>query len=326
MSEAKQKNTNIVSLDAYKKELEITLKDNKELLVNLPENKQQLFKDNFLELYTNKFLMEGIKDKKLILKLAIDLTKQGIDINPHSKQVSIVPYAIGKNSNYKVPQAIIHLKGKQEEYFQSGFLLKVIKVWKLDNGEVKREDEMSYLELSQIKETDEKFRQEHFVGWVVVLEDLKKELPKQEKFVSYGYAKSVSKNKQVPTENELEGLIHSAVRHAERYFVIPQARKSKFLEALENANMKILEEENIKEVEIIDKEVDYKKLLSNEMSKLGLNTSELKKMFADYLKDNGINVFTQEGAKEALEHKDKLINLYKSFEEEMQNQLILQTE
>ncbi len=83
----------------------------------------------------------------------------------------------------------------------------------------------------------------------------------------------------------------------------------------------------IEEAEVIKEEkVDYKKLLSNEMSKLGLNTSELKKMFADYLKDNGIDVFTQEGAKEALENKEKLATLYKNFEEEMQNQLTLQAE
>jgi len=310
----------VINYEHYQKELEEVLQNNQSMLLTLPIEQQKKFQENFLELYVNDYLLKTIQDKKLILKLAIDLTKQGIDINPFKKQVSIVPYAVKSGSNYKVPQAIIHLKGKQEEYFQSGFLLKVIKVWKIDNNNVKREDEMSYLELAQIKETDKKFREEHFVGWVVILEDLKKELPTQEKFVPYEYAKSVSKNKQVPDANELEGLVHSAVRHAEKYFVIPESRKSKFIEAVEIANMKILEEtNNVQDVEIdTSKEnEDYKKLLANEMQNLGAVTPELKKMFADYLKDNGIDVSSQEGAKEALEQKGRIKFLYQEFEKKL---------
>ena len=75
-------------------------------------------------------------------------------------------------------------------------------------------------------------------------------------------------------------------------------------------------------------EKDYKKLLADEMHKLGATTSELKKMFAAFLKDNGIDVYSNDGAKEALEEIEKVKSLYKEFEKQFteQEELTLQQE
>ena len=77
-----------------------------------------------------------------------------------------------------------------------------------------------------------------------------------------------------------------------------------------------IEVEEVKDEPKQDK-TDYKKLLSNEMQNLGAVTPELKRMFADYLKDNGIDVSSQEGAKEALEQKGRIKFLYQEFEKRL---------
>jgi len=86
-------------------------------------------------------------------------------------------------------------------------------------------------------------------------------------------------------------------------------------------------DENEIQTEVVEQKEDYKKLLADEMHKLGATTSELKKMFAAFLKDNGLDVYSEEGAKEALNHLGKIKALYKEFEKQLsQNELTLQAE
>ena len=188
------------------------LKDNKKI---------EQFMTNITELATNDYLLNEV-NKRQIIKLAIDLSAQGFNINPRYKQLSIVPFAENGMKD-KIPSPIIHLKGWQEVLFNGGFMLTVDNIWKI-NGAEKRESEMTFEELSKIDETDEIFRKEHFLGFYVILEDLRKEIPIQKKYVSFSYTLKAVKNMQVPKEFLLNGLIHKAVRKALSTMVVPQSR------------------------------------------------------------------------------------------------------
>ena len=228
-----------------REELKKAIEKNRELLTILPPRKQEEFKKNFVELANNDYLLNNT-NINLVVKLAIDLTKIGLDINPFKKEVYIVPFETKiNNQKMMVPQAIIPMKGIQEIYIQANFLLKVFKVWDIGDGIVKSEADMSYKELSLIDETDKKFRDSYFIGFDVRLIDLKDNLPEQRQFVSYKYTKSVVKNMKVPEEFYLEGLVHKAVRKASRYFVIPKERMKDIVDETETANETLINEKEI---------------------------------------------------------------------------------
>ncbi len=196
----------------------------KSLMSEMTAQEQINFKNNLLELGANaKFLLEKVEPKRIV-KLALDLTKDGFNINPYFREVSIVPFKIKDSADY-APSPIIHLKGWQERLYLGGFFLKVDKVWKI-GGVEKRESEMTLSELSAIDDTDQKFREDSFLGFVIIVEDLKRELPAQERFVSYKYTKIATKKAQMPKEFELQGLVHKAIRRALGEMVIPRARLS----------------------------------------------------------------------------------------------------
>ena len=218
-----------------KQELLKVLEAHKSLLQDLSPKLQDKFKSNFLELVHNDYLLNNV-DKRLILKLAIDLTKIGLDINPFAKEVYIVPFKTKiNNQTIMIPQAIIPEKGIAEIYLRANFLLKVYRVWDLGDV-VKSEKEMNYKELSLIDETDIEFVEKNFIGWDVVLIDLLEKLPEQKEFVSYKYAKAATKNMDVPKEFYLEGLVHKAIRRASKRFRVPKERFKDLVEQVEYAN------------------------------------------------------------------------------------------
>ena len=218
-----------------KQELSKVLEAHKSLLQDLSPRLQDKFKSNFLELVHNDYLLNNV-DKRLILKLAIDLTKIGLDINPFAKEVYIVPFKTKiNNQTIMIPQAIIPEKGIAEIYLKANFLLKVYKIWDLGDV-VKSEKEMNYKELSLTDETDIKFVEKNFIGWDVVLIDLLGKLPEQKEFVSYKYAKAATKNMDVPEEFYLEGLVHKAIRRASKRFRVPKERFKDLVEQVEYAN------------------------------------------------------------------------------------------
>ena len=231
-------------LQVYKeKKIELlkVLEAHKSLLEDLPPKLQDKFKSNFLELVHNDYLLNNV-DKRLILKLAIDLTKIGLNINPFAKEVYIVPFKTKiNNQTIMFPQAIIPEKGIAEIYLRADFLLKIYKVWDLGDV-VKSEKEMSYKELSLIDETNIKFVEKNFIGWDVVLIDLLGKLPEQKEFVSYKYAKAATKNMEVPEEFYLEGLVHKAVRKASKRFRVPKERFKDVVEQVEYANEVLIDE------------------------------------------------------------------------------------
>jgi len=242
-----------------KKELVEVLNRYADLLQDLTPRQQDEFKKNFLELVNNEYLLEKV-DKRFILKLAIDLTKTGLNINPFNKEVYIVPFETKvANQKLMLPQAIIPEKGIAEIYLRANFLLKVYKVWDLGDV-IKSEKEMNYKELSLVDETDKVFVEKYFIGWDIELIDLLGELPTQKEFVSYKYAKAATKNMKVPDEFLLEGLIHKAIRRAAKRFRVPKNRFNDMLEKVEIANEKFLSGIEINEKTVNDYKAETKQI------------------------------------------------------------------
>ena len=203
------------------------------------EGKIKDFRSNLTELAYNTYLMKEVSPKHII-KVAIDLTLQGLNVNPRAGQVSIVPFGV-KGVAGKVPAPIIHLKGHQEILFNGNFFLEVDRIWEIDELEIK-ESEMTFSQLSKIDETDSKFRDKYFLGFYVTVKDLAEVLPAQSKFVSYKYTKVATKNMDTPKEFLLEGLVHKAIRKALKTMCIPHSRVFSLDEG------EIVDTEEIKEI------------------------------------------------------------------------------
>jgi len=225
---------NLALLESRKKELHTVLSANMPLIAGFNEKDKKKFAENFIEIANNDYLMKTITDKKLILRLAISLTKQGIDVHPSKKQCYIIPFDTKVDGlKVMIPQEVIPFKGHQQKALINGFMLKAFQVWKV-NGEAKCEKNMSYEELTEIDDTNDEYRESNFYGWEFELIDLKEVLPKQTKFVSFKYAKTASKNMNTPKEFLLQGLLHKAVRRAMVDFAMPSDRDpSIVVEAIE---------------------------------------------------------------------------------------------
>lgn len=256
-------------LESRKKELHTILEGNKGLISSFSLKEKKDFSANFIELANNEYLMKVIIDKKLILRLAISLAKQGLDVHPSKRQCYIVPFDTKVNGQkIMLPQEIIPTKGHQQKALNHGFMLTPYQVWSID-GNVVSEKNMSYEEKVQVDDTDEQFRNDFFFGWDIELVDLLGTLPVQAKFVSFKYAKTASKNMSTPKEFLLQGLVHKAIRRAERDFSIPNDRDFEFtvdhtnpidVAVVQSDPMEDIEVEVAKPTDTPVTEIDFNKL------------------------------------------------------------------
>ncbi|WP_323651822.1 hypothetical protein [Aliarcobacter butzleri] len=232
--------TNLQILDDKRKELGEGLIKYKHYLDVIPVNKQEQFRNNFLELATQDYLL-SIVDTKELVRFASNVTKTGLDISPSSKEVYIIPFDT-KVNNIKVmlPQAIIPLNGMQQLAYQKGFLLTMESVFKFDDGSYESESKLSRMQQSYLKTADPEWVDNHFIGFDVVLEDLRKELPAQTKFVDLNYVQEATKTIK-DTRWKLQTWRHKAVRRAYGDFMIPKDRKIEAFEEIEALNDSVLE-------------------------------------------------------------------------------------
>jgi len=238
--------SNLTVLENRKIELHNVLTENKGLVNTLSDKDKSSFSQNFIELANNDYLMKTVIEKKLILRLALDLTKQGLDVHPSKKHCYIVPFNTEINGqNVMLPQVIIPLKGHQQKALKSGFMLRAYQVWKLEDGSIKSEKEMDFEEKIQIDETSEDDRNNKFFGWNIELLDLTNTLPLQVKFVSYKYSLKATKNMNTPKDFILSGLVHKAVRRAVSEFAIPSDRD--FDIAIEPIDTEIVATDSVKQ-------------------------------------------------------------------------------
>ena len=239
MSQVTVKQPNMALLENKRKELIQGLANSKEYVDLIPVDKQESFKNNFLELATQDYLL-SIVDVKELVRFTAYITKVGLDIAPSSKEVYIIPFDT-KVNNQKVmlPQAIIPLNGMQQLAYQKGFFLILEAVYKFDDGSSESESKLSRAQQAMLQTANPKWIESHFIGFDCILTDLKKELPTQVKFVDLNYIKAATKTIKVDRW-KLQTWRHKAVRRAYGDFMIPKDRKIDVFESIENLNDSIL--------------------------------------------------------------------------------------
>ena len=233
------KQPNMALLENKRKELIQGLANSKEYVDLIPVDKQESFKNNFLELATQDYLL-SIVDVKELVRFTAYITKVGLDIAPSSKEVYIIPFDT-KVNNQKVmlPQAIIPLNGMQQLAYQKGFFLILEAVYKFDDGSSESESKLSRAQQAMLQTANPKWIESHFIGFDCILTDLKKELPTQVKFVDLNYIKAATKT--IKDERwKLQTWRHKAVRRAMGDFMIPKDRKIDAFESIENLNDSVL--------------------------------------------------------------------------------------
>ena len=242
--------SNLQILDDKRKELGDGLVKYKQYLDVIPVNKQEQFRNNFLELATQDYLL-SIVDTKELVRFATIITKTGLDISPSSKEVYIIPFDTKVNNNkVMLPQAIIPLNGMQQLAYQKGFFLLLDAVWKFDDGSCESESKLTRLQQSNLKTATSKWVEEHFIGFDVILTDLKNELPTQVKFVDLNYVKEATKT--IKDERwKLQTWRHKAVRRAYGDFMIPKGRKIEAFEEIENLNDSVLAQADVSTEKIL---------------------------------------------------------------------------
>ncbi len=233
------KQPNMALLENKRKELIQGLANSKEYVDLIPVDKQESFKNNFLELATQDYLL-SIVDVKELVRFTAYITKVGLDIAPSSKEVYIIPFDT-KVNNQKVmlPQAIIPLNGMQQLAYQKGFFLILEAVYKFDDGSSESESKLSRAQQAMLQTANSDWVDKHFIGFDCILTDLKKELPTQVKFVDLNYIKAATKTIK-DQKWKLQTWRHKAVRRAYGDFMIPKDRKIDAFESIENLNDSIL--------------------------------------------------------------------------------------
>lgn len=271
MSNESQQNgsrrTNLQILDNRRDELAKGLVTYKQFLEVIPVNKQDQFKRNFLELCTQDYLL-SIVDTKELIRFATNVSKTGLDIAPSSKEVYIIPFDTTINKvKVMLPQAIIPLTGMQQLAYQKGFFLHVDAVWKFDDDNCESESKLTRLQQSLLQTANAKWVESHFIGFDVVLKDLKEELPTQTKFVDLNYVKEATKT--IKDERwKLQTWRHKAVRRAYGDFMIPRDRKIEAFEEIEHLNDSVLGDAEIVSTKYLTQEIE------DGVKQLGLSVSK----------------------------------------------------
>ena len=245
--------TQLTIIEQNKQYLQEALSTSETMLQLLDNNKKKEFRNNFLELASNDYLLASV-NPAILVKFAVSITILGLNINPVYKEVYLVPYntQIRKNEpKMMLPQAIIPLNGIQEMANNKGFFLRLYEVYNFD-GEIVSEKEMERRHQILLNTTDEKWFNNHFVGFDVILTDLTNRIPEQIKFVEKSYLEHVTdkiKNKSFKAQT----FRHKAARRAFGDFNIPRDRNLDVLIKLDHLNDSILEdnkpETNLKSLE-----------------------------------------------------------------------------
>jgi hypothetical protein len=128
----------ITIIDENRTKLAEAIENNKEI-IKFNSNLKDKFVENFLELGIQQYLLSQV-DINALVKLCIDLTKVGFNINPFKKEVYIIPFEvkINKETKIKVPAPVIPQKGWKKFYARAGFILDVQKIWKLNEKVAKK--------------------------------------------------------------------------------------------------------------------------------------------------------------------------------------------
>lgn len=228
--------TNLQIVEEKRNELSLALTSNKEVVQTLATQQQQEdFKKNFLEFASQDYLLSVIEPKEII-RFAVNVTKIGLNIAPSSNEVYIIPFDTKVNgTKVMLPQAIIPYNGMQQLAYQSGFMLTVDPVYKFSETECAAARELTRIQQSKLNTADPEWLDAHFIGYDVVLKDLKGDLCEQVYFVDASYVKAATKTNKDPRWS-LSTWTHKAVRKAYKQFLVPRDRALEQFEKIEHVN------------------------------------------------------------------------------------------
>ena len=205
----------LVKIEENKKKLVTALDGNVNLLMDrLPdEAKQQAFRENFLELAENDYLISKVEPKH-ILTFALNVSKLGIDINPIYKEAYILPFNVKDKG--MMPTLVMPKNGIRQIAYDAGFFLEIDRVYEFESGGTIAQSDMSQEQLSLIKTTDGDWVDKHFNGFNITLTDLidgDRKLPVQTSYVGAEYVKSVTKQ-LLSKDYKIQTWEHKACRRA----------------------------------------------------------------------------------------------------------------
>lgn len=313
----------LVKIEENKRKLVTALESNHKLLLDrLPDDsQQQAFKENFLELAENDYLIKEVEPKH-ILTFALNVSKLGININPIYKEAYILPFNV-KNKGM-MPTLVMPKNGIRQIAYDAGFFLEIDRVYNID-GKIIPQSEMSREQLSSLKTTDGAWVDKHFDGFNITLTDLiesEKKLPVQTAYVGAEYVKKVTKQLQ-SQDYKIQTWEHKACRRAFEEFFIPRDRRSNVLMEVDKLNDS---QEIIDTEETAPKEdVDVKKALLEEdavEAELDEDTVVTEKVIMDYYNEQ-TNKAKQNAIKEEMKKQsgwrsydqEKLAELYETLKE-----------
>lgn len=188
---------------------------------------------------TPLYVSKGTQPREII-NLCVKLNHLGLKVNPGFKEVYVIPFKVKIGNTYvMLPQAIIPLNGIQEMAHAKGFFLRAYEVYNLD-GDIVSEREMTRKHQLLLDTSNENWVNSHFVGFDVVLEDIKNEIPQQTKFVEQKYLDEVTKTVK-DKRFKIQTWRHKAVRRAFGDFYIPRERSLDVFSSVEAINDNILE-------------------------------------------------------------------------------------
>lgn len=154
----------------------------------------------FFELATQDYLL-SIVDVKELVRFATIVTKTGLDISPSSKEVYIIPFWY----EGKQPKGNVTTSNNSPEWYATtciskGFFLQLDAVWKFDDGSCEAESKLTRQQQASLKTANAEWVEAHFIGFDVILTDLKNELPTQVKFVDLNYVKEATNHQRYKME------------------------------------------------------------------------------------------------------------------------------
>ncbi len=218
---------------------------NPQVLLGMTQSEIENFKQNFLSIYDNDYLLSMV-DGKILIEFCKGITQAGLSLKPQAKQCYIVPYNTKvRDVKVMLPQAIIPLNGIQQMAYECGFMFNVFSVFQFGDDEFYSTEEPNRKYQSQLKTSNSEWFKKHFIGFDVVLLDLRNEIHKQTVFVEYQYLQDVTK--EIKSQmHQSQTYRHKAARRAYGDFVIPNNRRFEVYETIEEMNDKILEAEENK--------------------------------------------------------------------------------
>ena len=223
-------------IEKHRQTLSTVLNQNRDYVHSvIPIDKEDEFKNNFLELAQNGYLMDKIPAKEVLIT-ALNATKLGLNVNPIYKELYVLPFNV--KGRGMVASIVIPKQGHAQIAFDSGFFLDISLVFNM-GGKVVSEKEMTREQKASIDTTNPTWVDEHLLGWDISLEDISGndiKVPTQTKFIEVAYAREVTKELQSP-QYKIQTWTHKAVRRAMGDMFIPKQRKNMMLEYVEAFNI-----------------------------------------------------------------------------------------